>query len=950
MTNLFDKLFNRIDLNDTELAELIQTIKKSGKLGILQEIVSTVKEEYFISDRIHGINHNLRVMVLSAYIGIKEGLSDNELKLLLYSAVYHDIGRKGRFGKEKNHGSRSAELLEQNKNDLLSDFNQEEIDYIKALCIVHSSDDARMYEIAKENGVRDITSFIKTAQILKDADALDRVRLPKFGKLNEKYLRTDISKKIIDIARKLFFETMAVNENDKKPSMTLENEDYIFLFRSLTEEDIQDRENGYKGIRPNNLRTDNTSQTWEPFKDREKLMLDELYKHVRKQYGGRYTNCISLTDDANVCLTYYPENERYVIVCIPKKDKNCIVHAGHFFIQELNKLLKGIDVNEQLKNLFDKIENAKSNEELGYILKSLNEQIPIGFLSPKQYLSEKEELDNNKVISKIKVLEEYGLIDNIIDGIENEFLYVTIGNAFSSAEYIHYGAIDEQNIIECPKEYMDILSLIQQAKFNGIDNRTIQRITNKVIKLIQDGHNLENSGITSRDLEIISNQYSKKDKLNGELDIESSFNLTDGSISYIDTMMQATAIRVFAEALLRKRILVDFLKKSLPEENFDEIFDGTYCLNPEFLIRRSGRGAQISNSVNVLVTENGMDLDNENIKRLLASVSMLSNNQLEDILLNGINSEVLKKLLIKRRDDKKRIEQYQYKNKKTKYYAEAIIEAYDWKKIRGALTKAEKTTLAKAIINTAQRDDLERLYNTLQTFYIDDERLTKEEIYAIIINLAIGERRERVLYKRLLSLSSIEQKNELEQNVNLLQTSINPVSIDILMKRGKSIERIKQKLIRLGVPEEFIDKKDLRNLYTAQEIVKKYNWRKGIGRKLSNKEKSAIIQIILSNERLNIEGTVYLTCLMNKLESLGLSQNEINGYIINLATNRSINGASYTAMINGLIKKKDFIIYDKDKDVSEITILRAVSETLSNYEQEEFKKYLASLGISRRKY
>lgn len=44
----------------------------------------------------------------------------------------------------------------------------------------------------------------------------------------------------------------------------------------------------------------------------------------------------------------------------------------------------------------------------------------------------------------------------------NRFLMQTVGNALSSMELIHYDTINEDEIINIPKEVIDVLSVIQQ--------------------------------------------------------------------------------------------------------------------------------------------------------------------------------------------------------------------------------------------------------------------------------------------------------------------------------------------------------------------------------------------------------------------------------------------------------------------------------------------------------
>lgn len=193
---VLERLLNKENI---AINEMIQIVKNNP---IFQETMGNFKEQFFIKDRIHGISHNERVALLACYIGVKEGLNNEELRLVLEAAKYHDIGR----GYEGNHGQMSATLIDRNKGYIFPNLNDDEINIVKALCHGHSVDDKKYEEIARLYGISDIEKFKRFLDIVKDADALDRVRLPRFGQLDEKYLRTETSKDIIDVSRELFSE------------------------------------------------------------------------------------------------------------------------------------------------------------------------------------------------------------------------------------------------------------------------------------------------------------------------------------------------------------------------------------------------------------------------------------------------------------------------------------------------------------------------------------------------------------------------------------------------------------------------------------------------------------------------------------------------------------------------------------------------------------------------
>ena len=124
------------------MEEIIRIVRNNP---VFQDVMSRVKEEFFINDTIHGISHNERVALLACYIGIKEGLNNDELKLVLEAAMYHDIGR----GFEGNHGHNSATIVDRNKEYIFPDLSDDETNIIKSLCHGHSNADYRYKEIAE---------------------------------------------------------------------------------------------------------------------------------------------------------------------------------------------------------------------------------------------------------------------------------------------------------------------------------------------------------------------------------------------------------------------------------------------------------------------------------------------------------------------------------------------------------------------------------------------------------------------------------------------------------------------------------------------------------------------------------------------------------------------------------------------------------------------------------
>ena len=138
-------------------------------------------------DRIHGKLHSLRVLLNALILGRLKNLSQLDLHLLAMASIYHDIGRTNNEIDDL-HGLRSREIFEH------SDFGENEI--IKFLIEYHCIDDEVALKALKDSNIADKVKTKKLFSILKDVDALDRLR---FGlrELDFTYLRNKESTRMI---------------------------------------------------------------------------------------------------------------------------------------------------------------------------------------------------------------------------------------------------------------------------------------------------------------------------------------------------------------------------------------------------------------------------------------------------------------------------------------------------------------------------------------------------------------------------------------------------------------------------------------------------------------------------------------------------------------------------------------------------------------------------------
>ena len=944
-SKIIEKILNE---DNKTLNEIIEIIKDNA---VFQDVMSDFKEEFFIDDNIHGISHNERVALLACYIGIQEGLNDEELRLVLEAAKYHDIGR----GFEGNHGQYSAIVIDRNKEHIFPNLSDDEINTIKALCNAHSVDDNRYIEIAKLYGIENIEKFKKLLDIVKDADALDRVRLPRFGQLEEKYLRTETSKRIIDFSKELFREYRDIQQELTKENLRehdvmsnyqvntglrsqllFDGESY-YLVRSLNKADIEslDKRNGI--IQKADNKGDYTVQ--------------DVMAQIRMQH--RKTNLISMSEDPNIVLTYDKSNlHRFVLIKLSKdeiEDSKKVFSAGEYLLGVMDYQIEKQAQNAPLKvrQILERVDKASSIEEIIKIINGADRQVATSLVESKQqYLNEVEQIEQSKKIAKCKVLNYYGLMRGITHDEKGKLIDISgftqiMRNGYSSSEWLHSGKIEQEKLIDIPKILVDALALIKQAEFQGKDKEILKQVETEILSLVLSGEKIDQDNYQM--------EYSAHNNLRSDLTIDKAFEITRGQISYRDTNMQMTAIRSVAEMTLNKRKIIALLQERLPNINLDEMLAYTYCINQEMITRKNNRGSQIGRNINFIISDYGYDFDDEVSARILQSVENLGDEQLSNIISKGVDAQEISSLLIRTRENAERIQAYKSKSVSSKYIAEAIVEGYNWKNEGNTLTSNEKVIMTNRLLRSVgTNNELYNLYEAINKIQIGRNKFTQNDIFAIIINLAVDEKIGDISYRELTKKDRKDIQNILLDNKEQLQTSVLPISIDLLARQGREINKLKKELIDLGIERNFIELKDIKNVYIAKQIVDGYDF----GRELKQEEKKVLLKFILNSNSLNVN-SCYLTTLIHNMGKIGLSPQEIYGMIINLAVNGNVleeKGYGYSNLLGNVNNACKTIIKYKNKiqtSVTEGTILKAKSIDQSEDNQEKIKQELIDLGIER---
>lgn len=248
--------FQKQGLEQLELKDELEKIT-TGDIGIFfRKKEKQIDKRHIIQKGIHGIHHNDRVAMLAMIIARNEGILeddiDNRTKDILVTAGYeHDIGRK--VGKMTfnvgPHAKRSAKKLRKMNVTYLNGqpYTEEDKNILRAVVEAHEGKDEAMdkicekYHISEEN--KEYTK--KLMAILKDADALDRVRLDlntgiMMTDLNPKYLRTDTAKRLLNasyqlegLTNKISFERILAYKTEEQTDGESKTKTYRKLLKFL---------------------------------------------------------------------------------------------------------------------------------------------------------------------------------------------------------------------------------------------------------------------------------------------------------------------------------------------------------------------------------------------------------------------------------------------------------------------------------------------------------------------------------------------------------------------------------------------------------------------------------------------------------------------------------------------------------------------------------------------
>lgn len=184
---------------------------------LLQTLEQLDHSVLFVS-KMHGLGHIERTILQGGFCAMEEGLDRSDTALLLLACSYHDVGRQDDWVDDL-HGWRSAQRI-----GAITGRTGEDLKLLQGAVDAHSRKEAVLRETVAGYHPADLNRAVRLAQLLKDADGLDRVRL---GDLDPSYLRRETSHSRAGLAFEVYRRYQQSIGCSPKPFFTQEELDYF---------------------------------------------------------------------------------------------------------------------------------------------------------------------------------------------------------------------------------------------------------------------------------------------------------------------------------------------------------------------------------------------------------------------------------------------------------------------------------------------------------------------------------------------------------------------------------------------------------------------------------------------------------------------------------------------------------------------------------------------------
>ena len=392
-----------------------------------------------------------------------------------------------------------------------------------------------------------------------------------------------------------------------------QDDNYYYFFRALNKRDmsgIRDKSILDESGRISKIITDSKFYNHtDRYNESSELTLEEMINHVKTHYD-KDTNCISLSSDANVCLTYGRSDyeDKYVIIKVPKNELGkTTFNAGKYIYDEILKRVNAYieehqaDLTDLQRYYIESLKNISTKEQLDNLKRTLPEeyidktseefQNGLEFIKSKPYegYSDAENLAKDKLVMLLDVLNF-----EVVKGKTNRFVIQTMGSAFSSRELEYYKDVPKEKIVEMPTSLVEIMAILQQVP----ETEEVKEIKSYLI-----GHLDE---IRQNTKEINYNYFKPEDL---DLSLDNLYILTGGKISYKEAKELYLNSMYLVKARLRSFYSINILNRILgnnPKYNLtlQSILDNTLGIEPTIMARSGNHAMKVSDTVAIYLPKN----------------------------------------------------------------------------------------------------------------------------------------------------------------------------------------------------------------------------------------------------------------------------------------------------------------------------------------------------------
>ena len=586
---------------------------------------------------------------------------------------------------------------------------------------------------------------------------------------------------------------------------------YYYFFRALNKRDMTGIRNGSTLDEAGHISKIVTDSTFYNHKDRyneeSELTLEEMVNHVKTHYD-KDTNCISLSSDANVCLTYGRSDyeDKYVIVKVPKKELGMTTfNAGKYIYDEILKRVNTYitehedDLTDLQKYYIESLKNISTKEQLDNLKKTLpeeyidktNEEFQNGleFIKSKSYegYSDTENLAKDKLVMLLDVLDF-----EAVKGKTNRFVIQTMGSAFSSRELEYYKEVPKEKIVEMPTSLVEIMALIQQVP----ETEEIKEIKNYLIT------HLEEVRQSTKEVD-----YSHFNPENLNLSLDNLYNLTAGKISYKEAKELYLNSMYLVKAKLRSFYSVNLLNQILgnnPKYHnaLQSLLDNSLGIEPTIMARSGNHALKVSDTVALYLPKNYQSL-----------YDYINNLQVQDMYNLFTNpTNAFNTLFTKYISDKELKPQ-----DKEEWYANGLIDAIDLESLNLKINFNEMQR--RKIINALVTHNFMDYYEKVKTLS-DDGSIATSMFASLIVNRKEFTNDSDIILDQLKDYIGYNNLKEYNLPLRKLQRTAYQKTEEVFAKKnfatavmptgsGKSFLAL----------SEMLDRKDAKMLYIAPNDI-----------------------------------------------------------------------------------------------------------------------------------